>query len=79
LEPVASDKTNVDWSIGADNVIHWKASQGGKMADITFSRQSKGNVKNIFAEVCSSFDHHKDMPASIQTFWSNGIAKAYFV
>jgi hypothetical protein len=77
LEPVASDKKNVDWSIGADNVIHWGALPAGTKS-VTFSRQKNGNPKNIYAEVCSTFDHHKNMP-SVRDFWEAGVPKAYYV
>jgi hypothetical protein len=77
LEPVASDKKNVDWSISADNVIQWGAQPAGTKS-VTFSRQKNGNPKNIFAEVCSTFDHHNNMPA-VRDFWENGVAKAYYV
>jgi hypothetical protein len=82
LEPVESDKKNVDWSIGADNVIHWGAVQVGAKAlsskSVTFSRQKNGNPKSIYAEVCSTFDHHKNM-GPVREFWENGVAKAYYV
>jgi hypothetical protein len=77
LEPIASDKKNVDWSIGADNVIHWGAQPTGTKS-VTFSRQKNGNQKSIFAEVCSTFDHHTNMPA-VRDFWEAGVAKAYYV
>ena len=76
LEPVTPDKKNVDWSIGADNVIHWGALPAGTKS-VTFSRQKNGNQKNIFAEVCSTFDHHNNMPA-VRDFWQRGVAKAYY-
>jgi len=78
LEPVASDKKNVDWSIGADNVIQWGAVQGKTAKSVAFSRQSKGNQTNIFAEVCSTFDHHDNLP-TYREFWERGVAKAYYV
>jgi hypothetical protein len=77
LEPVASDKKNVDWSIGADNVISWGALPAGTKS-VTFSRQKTGNPKSIFAEVCTTFNHHDNMP-TVRDFWERGVAKAYFV
>jgi hypothetical protein len=76
LQPVASDKKNVDWSIGTDNIINWGALPAGSKA-VTFSRQKNGNPKNIFAEVCTTYDHHKSIPA-VRDFWERGVAKAYF-
>jgi hypothetical protein len=73
---VASDKKNVDWSIGADNVINWGALPAGSKM-VSFSRQKNGNPKNIYAEVCSTYDHHKNIPA-VRDFWQRGVAKAYF-
>jgi hypothetical protein len=77
LQPVASDKKNVDWSISDDNVINWGALPSGTKS-VTFSRQKNGNQKSIFAEVCSTYDHHKNIPI-VREFWENGVAKAYFV
>jgi hypothetical protein len=83
LKPVASDKKNVAWSIGADNVIQWAAEQGSDTKFVTFSRQKKGDQKQIFAEVCTSFDHHAKLPNTKEAeeakdFWQKGVAKAYF-
>jgi len=77
LEPVASDKKNVDWSIGADSVIFWGALPAGTKS-VAFSRQKNGNPMNIYAEVCSTNDHHENMP-SVRDFWERGVAKAYYV
>jgi len=79
LEPVASDKKNVNWSIGTDNVINWGALPAGTKS-VTFSREKSKNPNNIFAEVCSTFDHHKSSPfPEIREYWENGVAKAYYV
>jgi hypothetical protein len=77
LQPVVSDKKNVAWSIGADNVINWGAMPAGSKA-VTFSRQKAGNQKNIYAEVCTTYDHHKNL-GPVKDFWQRGVAKAYFV
>jgi hypothetical protein len=77
LELVPSDKKNVAWSIGPDNVINWGALPAGSKS-VTFSRQAKGPANNIFAEVCSTYDHHKNMP-EVREFWERGVAKAYYV
>jgi hypothetical protein len=67
----------VDWAIGADDLIYWGALPSNSKS-VTFSRQKTGNKKNIFAEVCSTFDHHKAIPV-VRDFWENGVAKAYYV
>jgi hypothetical protein len=77
LEPVASDNKNVDWSIGSDNVIMWGALPAGTKS-VTFSRQKNGKPTAIFAEVCTTFDHHDKIQA-VRDFWERGVAKAYYV
>jgi hypothetical protein len=77
LKPVAPDNKNVDWSIHADNTLFWGAAPAGTKS-VTFSRQKTGNPRNIYAEVCSTFDHHALLPA-VGDFWQRGDAKAYYV
>jgi hypothetical protein len=74
----------VNWSIVADNVIQWKAIPLGATSEtaakpVTFSRQSAGDKTKIYAEVCSTFNHHDNMKEEIQNFWQRGVVKAYFV
>jgi hypothetical protein len=77
LEPVASDEKNVDWAIDAkDNTIHWGALPTGTMS-VSFSRAKGGNTSNVYAEVCSTFDHHTVFP-ELGDYWERGVAKAYF-
>ncbi|KAF2429122.1 hypothetical protein EJ08DRAFT_662077 [Tothia fuscella] len=77
LEPVASDNKNVDWSINADDTIKWGALPAGT-EPVAFSRQKNGKANAIFAEVCTTFDHHKNI-AAVKDFWEKGVAKAYYV
>jgi hypothetical protein len=77
LKPVASDKKNVDWSINADNTIYWGAQPTGAKS-VTFSRSKAGGTKAIFAEVCTTFNHHDLLP-TYSDFWERGVAKAYYV
>ena|ERR1700761_684053 len=77
LKPVAGDNKNVDWAIDSDNIIHWGALPAGTKS-VTFSRIKGGNPKSIYAEVCSTFDHHGRMPG-ISDYWERGVPKAYYV
>jgi hypothetical protein len=77
LKPVASDNKNVDWSIGADDIIHWGALPTGTKS-VTFSRIKGGGAKNIYAEVCSTYNHH-DLFPGLGDFWERGVAKAYYI
>ncbi|KAF2663529.1 hypothetical protein BT63DRAFT_461255 [Microthyrium microscopicum] len=78
LQPVAADKKNVNWSIGADNVIAWGALPAGTKS-VTFSRIAGSNPNSIYAEVCSTFEHHEKLVPSFNGFWERGVAKAYYV
>jgi hypothetical protein len=77
LKPVPSDNKNVNWSISADNTIYWGAVPSGTKS-VTFSRKKGGNPKNIYAEVCSTYDHHDALPG-LGDYWERGVAKAYYI
>ena len=81
LKPVTSDSKNVNWSIGADDAVYW-GTQSASTKFVTFSRQKAGNSRNIYAEVCSTFDHHKafsGLAPGLTEFWEHGVAKAYYI
>jgi hypothetical protein len=52
---------------------------------VTFSREKGKDANKIFAEACTSFDHHtkdetiKQYGPKIVDFWQKGEAKAYYV
>jgi hypothetical protein len=91
LQPVAyKDTMNKAWSIGADNKIQWGAVayKTGEVVPnifVTFSREKGKDANKIFAEACTSFDHHKQPETEklfgkdIINFWQKGEAKAYYV
>lgn len=77
LQPVVSDKKNVDWRIEADGTLFWGALPIGTKS-VSFSRIKGQDAKNIYAEVCSTFNHHTIFPG-LEDYWYRGEAKAYFV
>jgi hypothetical protein len=76
LHPVTPDNKNVGWSIAADDTISWGAMPAGSKS-VAFSRAKGANAKSVYAEVCSTYNHHDIFPG-FADFWERGVAKAYY-
>jgi hypothetical protein len=77
LKLVSSDAKNVDWAVNEkDNTVYWGALPKGSKA-VSFSRTKGGSRTSIYAEVCSTYNHHDIFPG-LGDFWERGVAKAYY-
>ncbi|KAF2432192.1 hypothetical protein EJ08DRAFT_695645 [Tothia fuscella] len=69
-------KSNSGWSIGAGDVLTWKAQQPGTATKpnlVHLSRSATGKAGEIYAEICSTYGH-PDGKA-----FTPGAVKAYYV